>query len=65
MPDYIKMKDYMEKYHTKNPNVCAINPPNYASDSTRLLIEACRSQTEKKDVLYYDKTVELRTNRSP
>lgn len=62
MPDYIKMKEYMEKYHVKNPKVCAINPPNYASDSTNLQIEDCRSKTEKKEILYYDKTIELRTN---
>lgn len=65
MPDYIKMKDYMEKFHIKNPTVCTINPPKYASDNTNLQIEDCHSKTENKEVMYYDKKIELRTNRSP
>ena len=62
MPTYIKMKEYMDKYHVRNPKVCAINPPNYASDSTHLQIEDCRIKTEKKEVLYYDQKIELLTN---
>ena len=64
MPTYIKMKEYMDKYHIKNPKVCTINPPQYASDSTNLQIEDCHNNIERKEVLYYDKKIELRTNSS-
>lgn len=65
MTSYIKMKEYMEKYHLKNNKICTINPPDYASDSTKLKIEECRSRTEIKKILYYDEQIQLRTNSNP